>query len=111
MVAGYVIIPPRVSTQTAYSDWLPAMNGRLRLDPPKQTLAMISRVRITPMRAPSAANTGTPTQTSPTQAKSGPIALMLPNPAWVERGDGFGREVPALRSGVGYRCPTKRRTR
>jgi hypothetical protein len=41
-----VSVPPRVSTYTAYSDVLPAMNRRLRLVPPKHKLPMISGMRI-----------------------------------------------------------------
>ncbi len=55
-----VSVPLRVSTYRAYSEVLPVMNRRLRLEPPKHTLEMISGMRMTPMRVPSGENTCTP---------------------------------------------------
>ena len=46
---------PIASVYTAYNDWLPVMNNRFRLVPPKQTFEQISGNRIWPIRVPSGA--------------------------------------------------------
>jgi hypothetical protein len=59
-IPDQLMCAPWVSTYTEYRLWLPAMNSRLRLAPPKHTLATISGIRISPIRCPSGANTCTP---------------------------------------------------
>jgi hypothetical protein len=51
---------PCVLRYTAYRDWLAAMNRRLRLGPPKQTLPQTSGRRMRPMSWPSGVQTVTP---------------------------------------------------
>ncbi len=56
---------PCASTYSEYTDWLAAMNSRLRFTPPKQTLAQRSGSRMRPISLPSGANTATPSSPSP----------------------------------------------
>ena len=51
---------PCVFTYTAYSDWLAAMNSRLRLGPPNATFAQTSGKRMRPSSVPAAFHTVTP---------------------------------------------------
>src|SRR5262249_17917146 len=58
-------IAPWSPADGEYSEWLAAINSRLRLMPPKQTLALRSGSEIEPMRLPSGLNTTTPSSPSP----------------------------------------------
>ena len=51
---------PWVPVYTAYSDWLAAMNRRLRFGPPKQTLPQTSGSRMRPISLPCGVHTVTP---------------------------------------------------
>ena len=76
-----------------YNDWLAVMNRRLRLAPPKQTLAQVSGRRIMPMRSPFGAITWTPgrapaqmlpstSQRMPSAAEGAPLPGMS---SWTKR--------------------------
>jgi hypothetical protein len=56
---------PRVRTNTAYIEWLAAINRRLRLNPPKQTFAQRSGRSILPMGWPTELKIITPSLPGP----------------------------------------------